>query len=89
MHAGSRCAAAVPELVSLSRDILLTHPPFPHPPRLDYRYGGTKQTSEQFNTAGRSVKTGLIANVIVSEWTWAATLLQRCAPSNHVHADRP
>lgn len=33
------------------------------PPRLDYRYGGTKQTSEQFNTAGRSVKTGLIANV--------------------------
>jgi len=43
---------------------------------LDYRYGGTKQTSEQFNTAGRSVKTGLIANVIVSEWTWAATLLQ-------------
>ncbi|KAL4418865.1 hypothetical protein ABPG77_002621 [Micractinium sp. CCAP 211/92] len=43
---------------------------------LDYKYGGTKQTSEQFNTAGRSVKTGLIANVIVSEWTWAATLLQ-------------
>lgn len=45
---------------------------------LDYRYGGTKKTSEQFNTAGRTVKTGLIANVIVSEWTWAATLLQRC-----------
>lgn len=44
---------------------------------LDYRYGGTKKSSEQFNTAGRSVKTGLIANVIVSEWTWAATLLQR------------
>ncbi|EFN55634.1 hypothetical protein CHLNCDRAFT_133809 [Chlorella variabilis] len=43
---------------------------------LDYRYGGTKKTSEQFNTAGRTVKTGLIANVIVSEWTWAATLLQ-------------
>ncbi|KAL4858304.1 Urea-proton symporter DUR3 [Chlorella vulgaris] len=43
---------------------------------LDYRYGGTKKSSEQFNTAGRSVKTGLIANVIVSEWTWAATLLQ-------------
>ncbi|PRW20663.1 urea-proton symporter DUR3-like [Chlorella sorokiniana] len=43
---------------------------------LDYRYGGTKQTSEQFTTAGRPVKTGLIANVVVSEWTWAATLLQ-------------
>lgn len=43
------------------------------------QYGGTKQTSEQFNTAGRTVKTGLIANVIVSEWTWAATLLQRWA----------
>jgi len=33
-------------------------------------------TSEQFNTAGRSVKTGLTASVIVSQWTWAATLLQ-------------
>jgi len=28
------------------------------------------------STAGRTVKTGLIANVIVSQWTWAATLLQ-------------
>lgn len=93
--ARSRCAAApvlhvVPRLVSLSREIQSADTPSPHPPsRLDYRYGGTKQTSEQFNTAGRSVKTGLIANVIVSEWTWAATLLQRCAPSNHVHGDRP
>lgn len=33
-------------------------------------------TSEHFNTAGRSVKTGLTASVIVSQWTWAATLLQ-------------
>ncbi|EMS63712.1 putative urea active transporter 1 [Triticum urartu] len=33
-------------------------------------------TSEWFNTAGRSVKTGLIASVIVSQWTWAATILQ-------------
>ncbi len=32
--------------------------------------------SEHFNTAGRSVGTGLIAAVIVSQWTWAATLLQ-------------
>jgi len=38
--------------------------------------GASKMTSEQFNTAGRSVKTGLTASVIVSQWTWAATLLQ-------------
>ncbi|KIJ21901.1 hypothetical protein PAXINDRAFT_6030 [Paxillus involutus ATCC 200175] len=33
-------------------------------------------TSEEFNTASRSVKPGLIASGIVSVWTWAATLLQ-------------
>lgn len=38
--------------------------------------GRSAITSEHFNTAGRSVKTGLIASVIVSQWTWAATLLQ-------------
>ncbi|CAK0787068.1 hypothetical protein CVIRNUC_010284 [Coccomyxa viridis] len=43
---------------------------------LDYRFGGTKQTSEQFNCGGRSIKQGLIAVDIVSHWTWAATLLQ-------------
>lgn len=43
---------------------------------LDQKYGGTKITSEQFNTAGRSVQVGLTASVIVSQWTWAATLLQ-------------
>jgi len=43
---------------------------------LDKVYNGTKQTSEFFNTAGRNVKTGLTASVIVSQWTWAATLLQ-------------
>merc|ERR1719421_1415018 len=43
---------------------------------LDKMYVGTKITSEFFNTAGRSVKTGLTASVIVSQWTWAATLLQ-------------
>lgn len=36
---------------------------------LDNRYIGSKQTSESFNTAGRSVKTGLIASVIVSQVT--------------------
>jgi len=39
-------------------------------------FSGTKETSEHFNTAGRMVKTGLTASVIVSQWTWAATLLQ-------------
>jgi SSS family transporter len=29
-----------------------------------------------FNTAGRTIKTGLTAAAIVSAWTWAATLLQ-------------
>ncbi|CAI5965278.1 unnamed protein product [Closterium sp. NIES-65] len=43
---------------------------------LDKRYVGTRQSSEWFNTAGRNVKTGLIASVIVSQWTWAATILQ-------------
>ncbi|CAE8625230.1 unnamed protein product [Polarella glacialis] len=43
---------------------------------LNRRFNGIEQTSEQFNTAGRSVKTGLTAAVIVAQWTWAATLLQ-------------
>ncbi|KAJ6478748.1 solute symporter family transporter [Mycena vitilis] len=36
------------------------------------------KTSEEFNTASRSIKPGLIASGIVSAWTWAATLLQSC-----------
>ncbi|KAF4535270.1 Solute symporter family transporter [Lasiodiplodia theobromae] len=40
-----------------------------------YTRFSTKQ-SEEFNTASRSVKPGLIASGIVSAWTWAATLLQ-------------
>jgi SSS family transporter len=42
------------------------------------KYFGAKGeiTSEHFNTAGRMIKTGLTASVIVSQWTWAATLLQ-------------
>ena len=43
---------------------------------MDQRYVGTNISSEFFNTAGRTVKTGLTAAVIVSQWTWAATLLQ-------------
>lgn len=40
------------------------------------RYQKEIITSEEFTTAGRSVKTGLIAAAVVSSWTWAATLLQ-------------
>ena len=43
---------------------------------LEYKFADTKNTSEEFNTAGRTVKTGLIANVICSQWTWSATVLQ-------------
>ncbi|KAK9455741.1 hypothetical protein V1511DRAFT_487676 [Dipodascopsis uninucleata] len=40
------------------------------------RYQHDVITSEEFSTAGRTVKTGLIASAVVSSWTWAATLLQ-------------
>ena len=32
--------------------------------------------AQDFNTAGRTIKTGLIAVDIVSHWTWSSTLLQ-------------
>ncbi|PKX94791.1 sodium:solute symporter family protein [Aspergillus novofumigatus IBT 16806] len=44
-----------------------------------YRYQHEVQTSEMFSTAGRSVKSGLVAAAVVSSWTWAATLLQSSA----------
>ncbi|KAJ9161333.1 Urea transporter [Coniochaeta hoffmannii] len=40
------------------------------------RYNQELQTSEMFNTAGRTVKSGLVGSAVVSSWTWAATLLQ-------------
>jgi hypothetical protein len=43
---------------------------------IERKMAGVATTSEHFNTAGRDVKTGLTAAVIVSQWTWAATLLQ-------------
>lgn len=43
---------------------------------LDQYFFRRVMNSEYFNTAGRSVRTGLTASVIVSQWTWAATLLQ-------------
>ncbi|KAH7298838.1 hypothetical protein KP509_25G060900 [Ceratopteris richardii] len=42
----------------------------------DRKYGGANNTSEEFNTAGRSIKTGLVAVDVVSHWTWVSTLLQ-------------
>merc|ERR1719482_2642984 len=43
--------------------------------RMEENTLGTKMSSEQFNTAGRNIGAGLTAAVIVSQWTWAATLL--------------
>lgn len=44
------------------------------------RYTAYKaSSSEEFTSASRSVKPGLIASGIVSAWTWAATLLQSSA----------
>lgn len=42
----------------------------------EMKWLGTRRTSEWFYTAGRTIKTGLIASSVVSAWTWAATLLQ-------------
>ncbi|MEM2141070.1 MAG: sodium/solute symporter [Nitrososphaera sp.] len=44
--------------------------------RAETKWLGTRKTFEWFYTAGRNVKTGLIATSVVSAWTWAATLLQ-------------
>ncbi|KFY89834.1 hypothetical protein V500_05454 [Pseudogymnoascus sp. VKM F-4518 (FW-2643)] len=42
-----------------------------------YTSHSTRQ-SEEFNTASRSVKPGMIAAGVVSSWTWSATLLTSC-----------
>ena len=34
------------------------------------KYQNEVQTSEMFSTAGRTVKTGLVASAVVSSWTW-------------------
>ncbi|KAK5113937.1 hypothetical protein LTR62_003060 [Meristemomyces frigidus] len=44
------------------------------------RYNNELQTSEAFSTAGRTVKSGLVASAVVSSWTWAATILQVPSP---------
>ncbi|PNH09887.1 Urea-proton symporter DUR3 [Tetrabaena socialis] len=43
---------------------------------VDRQFGGFTRNSESFSTAGRNLKVGLTACVIVAKWTWAATLLQ-------------
>ncbi|KAH9603338.1 hypothetical protein KSS87_015275 [Heliosperma pusillum] len=53
---------------------------------LEKRYVGSRHTSEWFNTAGRSVKTGLIASVIVSQiilFGIIAIEIKRKAPYAH------
>lgn len=40
------------------------------------RGASRRGNSEFFNTAGRETPAGLTATVLVSQWTWAATLLQ-------------
>jgi hypothetical protein len=37
----------------------------------------TENPSEYFVTAGRTLRSGVVSNAIVAQWTWAATLLQR------------
>jgi len=44
--------------------------------KAEEKWIGTEKSSEWFNTAGRNIGTGLTSAVIVSQWTWAATLLQ-------------
>ncbi|MFB5599527.1 MAG: sodium/solute symporter [Nitrososphaeraceae archaeon] len=44
--------------------------------KAETKWLGTRKTFEWFSTAGRNVKSGLIASSVVSAWTWAATLLQ-------------
>lgn len=42
----------------------------------DIKFAGHKIVSENFQTAGRAIKTGLISVDVVSHWTWSITLLQ-------------
>ena len=42
--------------------------------KAETKWLGTKKTFEWFSTAGRNVKSGLIASSVISDWTWAATL---------------
>jgi hypothetical protein len=41
---------------------------------VDIKFAGIVYNSEQFNTAGRSIGTGLLAVDVASHWTWASIL---------------
>jgi Na+/proline symporter len=41
---------------------------------VDIKFSGAVYNSEQFNCAGGSIGTGLLAVDIVSHWTWASIL---------------
>lgn len=43
---------------------------------VDTKWLGTRKTSEWFSTAGRNIKSGLLASSVISAWIWAATLLE-------------
>ncbi|SMN21783.1 similar to Saccharomyces cerevisiae YHL016C DUR3 Plasma membrane transporter for both urea and polyamines [Maudiozyma saulgeensis] len=47
--------------------------------RMLRRYQKEIMTAEEFTTAGRTVKTGLVSSAVVSSWVWASTLLTSCA----------
>jgi urea-proton symporter len=57
--------------------------------KAETKWLGTRKTSEWFSTAGRNIKTGLIASSVVSAWTWAATLLQSSTGCVSVWHKRP
>lgn len=44
--------------------------------KIETRWNKIRKTFEWFNTAGRNIKTGILASSVVSAWTWAATFLQ-------------
>lgn len=43
---------------------------------VDTRWLGARKTFEWFSTAGRNIKSGLLASSVISAWIWAATLLE-------------
>ena len=43
---------------------------------VDTKWLGTRKTFEWFSTAGRSIKSGLLASSVISAWICAATLLE-------------
>jgi SSS family transporter len=43
---------------------------------VDTKWLGVRKTFEWFSTAGRNIKSGLLASSVISAWIWAATLLE-------------